>query len=726
MKCLLATLGVIVLFTLSVTAQVTPPAPNPPGSDTMKIVQIISAERYAFKKKDSLTELLLMVGNVALKQDNTLFYGDSVVYNRRDKIVEAFKNVHINDNDSIDTYSDYLLYHTDTKIALLKDKVLLTDGKSNLHTNELEYFVRDKIGIYRKGGKVINGTSTLTSNEATYYADIKDVYFKQNVKLVDPQYTLDSDSLLYNTETEIATFIAKTYIEDSAKRNIVTREGYYDLKNKNASFGARPIIKDGATTTIANNIDTDDITGISVLTGNAVFKDTAQGLSVLANSIIVNKTTGSMLATQKPLMIIKQDNDSTFISADTLYSGRLSELEVDTVATVDTTVTVTSNQPDSLTRGITDSTKRALAIADSLDQQVYPSDADSVATARREAAGVIRDALSAKDSLSQKEPPSITDSIALTPQEAKDSIVNALKTDSPGKPDKKTSKRKRNRRATIPAPIADTKEKDTTAIDSLAQNVTQQRIDTITTIPANIEDSIQQALVQKDSLHQEIAIQPADSLAKDSLGNLLVRKDTLTTPAQQNDSADRFFRAYHNVRIFSDSLQAVCDSLFYSGKDSIFRLFRDPIVWSGSGESQITGDTIYLYTKNKKPDEMYVFENGFMINKTGDDMYNQIKGTKIFGYFVEGEIDNVRAKGNAESIYYAKDSEDKLVGINKATSAIIDMRFKNKELNKVVFIDDVKGTMLPIRQATEQDKRLKSFKWQEERRPKSKFELFGD
>ena len=213
---------------------------------------------------------------------------------------------------------------------------------------------------------------------------------------------------------------------------------------------------------------------------------------------------------------------------------------------------------------------------------------------------------------------------------------------------------------------------------------------------------------------------PDTAYAASAPASLKVKqKDTAT-----NDSTDRFFRAYHNVRIFSDSLQAVSDSLFYSGRDSIFRLFTDPVVWSGS--SQVTGDTIYMYTKNKKPHELYVFENGLMINQTGEDMYNQIKGNRLFGYFTDGEIDNIRAKGNAESIYYAKDNEEKLVGINKASSDIIDMRFKNRELNKVVFISAVSGRMLPFRQASDEDRRLRNFKWHDKRRPKSKFELFGN
>jgi lipopolysaccharide export system protein LptA len=128
---------------------------------------------------------------------------------------------------------------------------------------------------------------------------------------------------LYNTNSEIATFISETYIEDSAKRTILTSEGYYDLKNKNASFSKRPVIHDGPMLIIANQVTTDDYTGLSVLTGNAIFRDTSQGLMVTGNSIISNRNTGSMRATQKPVMIIVEDKDSTFVAADTLYSGKI-------------------------------------------------------------------------------------------------------------------------------------------------------------------------------------------------------------------------------------------------------------------------------------------------------------------------------------------------------------------------------------------------------------------
>lgn len=512
-----------------------------PPADTVSIVNQLHSDRLRFQKIDSVTQLQMLVGNVALQQDNTKFYCDSAVINKHLNILEAFGKVHINDADSIHTYGEYLIYHIDTKTATLKKKVKLTDGKGVLTTEELQYDTRAKTGTYTTGGKIVNGTTTITSKEATYFGDLNDVYFKKDVKMRDPKFNLDTDSLLYNTDSQIATFITKTNIKDSSGANIVTTEGNYDMKNKKANFGKRSVINDGKGVTVTGDyITTNDSTGETVVTGRAVFVDTVQKVSILSNSLQANKKTGSFFATQHPLMIIQQDKDSIYISSDSMYSAKLTDL--------------------------------------------------------------------------------------------------------------------------------------------------------------------------KDSAYKDL------------------QKDTIktTTVVNGKDSSDiRFFQCYHRVRIFSDSLQAVCDSLFYSARDSVFRLFTGPIVWASG--SQVTGDTMYLFTKNKKADRIYAFENGFAINKSGENMFNQISGKTINGYFKNGEIDYMRTKGSpAQSVYYAKDESNAVVGVNNASGDVIDMRFENKELKKVVFVRDVTGTMYPIKQIPTDKKTLRNFKWQDEKRPKTKFELFED
>ena len=59
----------------------------------------------------------------------TLFYCDSAVLNQAANTIEAFGNIHINDADSVHTYSQYLKYLGKEKIAYLKKKVKLTDRK---------------------------------------------------------------------------------------------------------------------------------------------------------------------------------------------------------------------------------------------------------------------------------------------------------------------------------------------------------------------------------------------------------------------------------------------------------------------------------------------------------------------------------------------------------------------------------------------------------------------
>lgn len=99
-----------------------------PGADTMKVVTLINADRLSYKH-DTLQDLQMLAGNVQLKQENTLINCDSAVFNKKTRFVEAFGNVHIIDNDTVNIRSQYLQYYVDTKMAYLKNNVSLTDSK---------------------------------------------------------------------------------------------------------------------------------------------------------------------------------------------------------------------------------------------------------------------------------------------------------------------------------------------------------------------------------------------------------------------------------------------------------------------------------------------------------------------------------------------------------------------------------------------------------------------
>ncbi|WP_157307845.1 OstA-like protein [Chitinophaga tropicalis] len=551
--------------------------------DTTRVIHIIQSDKLNVITKDSV-QLNRFIGNAIFRQANTLFYCDSALINRAANILDAYGHIHINQADSIHIYGEYLHYEGNTKIATLRDNARLTDNKIVLSGPELEYDMGARIGTYTQGGKLVNGSSVLTSQEGYYYADTKDVYFNNNVLLVDPEYTLTTDTLLYNTETKIATIMAPTTINDG-KTVMYTTSGDYNTETGQGNFDSRPTIEDSTATITADRITMDKRTGLAFATGNMVYRDTAQKMTLLSNYGTVNQVNKTVLATQHPLMILEREKDTMYLTADTLYSAVIKRDSI-TVAPVKTAGTM----PDTLTAS------------------VIP---DSTATVR---------------------PDSIT-------------IVAA----------------------------------DSTAV------------------------------VPKDS---SLALQPQP---------LAINADTSSA---KDTSEIRYIMAWHHVRIFSDSLQGVADSVYYSSKDSIFRFYRNPVLWANM--TQLSGDSIFLYTKNQQADKILLDQNSLIVKEAGPELYNQIKGNQITGYFAGQSLDWMHVDGNAESIYYIQDDDKAFISMNRTLSGIINIYFMEGELHHVTFIKDPEGTMYPFSQRPVEQTLLENFHWDIRRRPKSKYELMGD
>ncbi len=596
-----------------------------PKADTIREIQIIQGNSLREKTIDSVTRLQTIAGNVILKEGVTLFYCDSATINKETNILEAFGNIHINQNDSINTYSQYLKYIGKDRIAFLKKDVRLTDKKGTLYTQELEYNLATSIGKYKNGGKVVNGKTILTSTEGIYYADTKDIFFKKKVHLIDPKYDIINDTLLYNTQTQISSWNTPTFIKSKNGGDIYSSNGSYDLKNGKAFFGNRTIIKDSTRTYVADKSAYDELTGIAQLEGNAIIKDSVNGYSILGNQIYLDKNNNSFLATRKPVLIFKGEGyDSTYIAADTLFSG--------------------VEKRDSLGRKI-EISKDTLKADSVIDHSKKINKTNKLNKAVNK---------NLPDSLNGKKDKKFVEDLSL---------------------------------------VKNNYSKDKVGIKNLDTLITQKRqIDT-------------------------------NKIFSDQSDTTLKQSDLTKNEVSKKDTIIRFFIAFHNVKIFNDSLQSVADSLYYSTEDSIFRLFKNPLVFSNN--SQIAGDTIYIYTKNQKADRLFVFDNGIIINKLNSRMYNQIAGRTLNGYFKNGELDYMRAKGfPAESIFYPQDDDSAFVGMNRSKGDIIDLYFKKKEINKVKFVNNVEGTLYPIRQIPEKQRLLKNFLWQDKRRPKNKLELF--
>ncbi|MFA9191296.1 OstA-like protein [Flavobacterium sp. FZUC8N2.13] len=245
-----------------------------------------------------------------------------------------------------------------------------------------------------------------------------------------------------------------------------------------------------------------------------------------------------------------------------------------------------------------------------------------------------------------------------------------------------------------------------------------------------ITDSINRGIVkghyaevfqQKDSMFVTKRAVAVNFVENDSV--YIHGKKIMVTGKEDN----RIVRAFNNVRFFKIDMSGKCDSIHSSAKTSLTKLIGNPILWNG--ESQITGDLMHLIgnSKTQKLDSLKVLNNTFIISKdTLGTGYNQIKGLNLYGKFEEGKLHDVDIVKNAEVIYYMRNDEQELIGINKNVSSKISILFDKNTIETITFFQQVDGDIYPEEELEENDRKFRGFKWRADERIKSKDDIFTE
>jgi hypothetical protein len=205
---------------------------------------------------------------------------------------------------------------------------------------------------------------------------------------------------------------------------------------------------------------------------------------------------------------------------------------------------------------------------------------------------------------------------------------------------------------------------------------------------------------------KDVAMQVADTVAADT-------------------TAPIFFTGYHHVLIFSDSMQAKCDSVCYTRADSIVRMMYDPVAWARG--SQITGDTIMMLLDTGGVKSMYIPTSSLMISRSGPEqaeLFDQIQGESLTAFFKDNAVKKMIVSPDAQCIYYSKDDGGAYVGVNDASSVLMRIFFGEQNISRIKFEQDVHQKVTPMVKADLPNERLSRFKWLYGDRPKTKEELF--
>lgn len=205
--------------------------------------------------------------------------------------------------------------------------------------------------------------------------------------------------------------------------------------------------------------------------------------------------------------------------------------------------------------------------------------------------------------------------------------------------------------------------------------------------------------------------------------SLFLHADTIKAITLSDTAGNtyRMMRAFYGCRIFSNDLQAKCDSLAYSFRDSVIRMYYKPVIWSE--ENQLTADSMAIYTKNRQADRMELYNSAFVVSQVDYLRYNQLKGRNLTGYFRDNELYKIDIDGNGESIYYLIDG-DEVIGKNKTTCARIEIFVEDGKITEIYEYQSPEGVIDPPSASPADNNTLPGFSWQDLIRPKSVSDIF--
>ena len=211
---------------------------------------------------------------------------------------------------------------------------------------------------------------------------------------------------------------------------------------------------------------------------------------------------------------------------------------------------------------------------------------------------------------------------------------------------------------------------------------------------------------------------PADTLALPAPADTLV-----TAPEPPKDTTKvNFIWGSGNVKMFRKDMQMASDSLAYTDLDSLVRLYRDPIFYN-EGNRQYAADSIMMVIRNKRAEKAHLLSNAFITIQEDPKSYDQIRGAEMVAYFDStSALTRFDALGGAASIFFLVEN-NALATVNKVESKMIYATFKDGEIERMYYYENPKNDGYPAVQLPGDEKQLKGFRWEPEKRPASPLDV---
>ena len=695
------------------------------------------------------------LGHARFEHNSTLLICDTALWNVNQNVINAFGNVQIIQNNTV-LSSESLDYLIDQNLAQFRGALVqLRDKDGNtLRTTDLDYNTKDSVAVFRNGGALRDKDGQIIeSDDGHYYSKLKTFSFTNNVNMYTDSIFVKTDDLDYNTGTNVATFGTGT----NAWRDnnmLSSQAGFYERTLEKFTFFRNVHILTENQEAWADTLVYYRVPNNVEMFGHVELLDTTRNVAAVAGYVQYIDSLSFIKLTREPAVIAISEQgekrDTAYIGADTLILRSIPKCDVDSSEISNSASRLKEINVDPVTEYRRKAYEAAKAAAEEARKKREEEDPNAAGASDRGASAV-------KPGGKPTGKPTVKPGGKPTGKPAgkatgtatgKTAGTTAGKTgdNSGGKAISKSGKLSGDAmigdpvtkgRQGLPAPWDDVIEyapprfqlpdtlktsPDTVRVpsDSLAAKTLSAVTEPVSvTEPAEVTNpqSPDSLTVPTDSLTV-----PTDSLTVPT-DSLTVPGDSLHVPtdslslAPKDSTKISFIYGIRNVKVFRNDMQVACDSLAYTDLDSLIRLYENPIVWNEI-KRQYSADSITVIVKNQSIDRASLMSNAFIIVQEDTLSYDQIRGTEMMAYFDStGALRRFDSMGGASGVFYIEENGS-LATVNKFESKMLTATLKDGNIQDLNYFDAVKTDAYPVVQMKKDEKILKGFDWQPDKRPK--------
>lgn len=692
------------------------------------------------------------LGHARFEHNSTLLICDTALWNVNQNVINAFGNVQIIQNNTV-LSSESLDYLIDQNLAQFRGALVqLRDKDGNtLRTTDLDYNTKDSVAVFRNGGALRDKDGQIIeSDDGHYYSKLKTFSFTNNVNMYTDSIFVKTDDLDYNTGTNVATFGTGT----NAWRDnnmLSSQAGFYERTLEKFTFFRNVHILTENQEAWADTLVYYRVPNNVEMFGHVELLDTTRNVAAVAGYVQYIDSLSFIKLTREPAVIAISEQgekrDTAYIGADTLILRSIPKCDVDSSEISNSASRLKEINVDPVTEYRRKAYEAAKAAAEEARKKREEEDPNAAGASDRGASAVKPGGKPTGKPAGKATGTAIGKTAGTTAGKAtgtatgKTAGTTAGKTgdNSGGKAISKSGKLSAD--AMIGDPVTTGRQGLPAPWDDVIEYAPPrfQLPDTLKTSPDTVRvpsDSL--AAKTLSAVTEPVSVtEPAEVTNPQSPDSLTVPTDSLTVPtdsltvpgdslhvptdslslAPKDSTKISFIYGIRNVKVFRNDMQVACDSLAYTDLDSLIRLYENPIVWNEI-KRQYSADSITVIVKNRSIDRASLMSNAFIIVQEDTLSYDQIRGTEMMAYFDStGALRRFDSMGGASGVFYIEENGS-LATVNKFESKMLTATLKDGNIQDLNYFDAVKTDAYPVVQMKKDEKILKGFDWQPDKRPK--------